>query len=49
MLPITAWCESMTPVAPKEPRFDAEVAHGEMTDDGMVRQPLFKRLAVVVS
>ena len=32
-----------------EPRFDAEVAYGEMTDDGMVRHPSFKRLTVVVS
>ena len=31
-----------------EPRFDAEVAYGEMTDDGMVRHPSFKRMTVVV-
>jgi hypothetical protein len=27
-----------------EPRFDAEIAHAEITDDGMVRHPSFKRL-----
>jgi bifunctional non-homologous end joining protein LigD len=27
-----------------EPRFDAEIAYAEITDDGMVRHPSFKRL-----
>jgi bifunctional non-homologous end joining protein LigD len=27
-----------------EPRFDAEIAYAEFTDDGMVRHPSFKRL-----
>jgi bifunctional non-homologous end joining protein LigD len=27
-----------------EPRFDAEIAYAELTDDGMVRHPSFKRL-----
>jgi hypothetical protein len=26
------------------PRFDAEVAYADITDDGMVRHPSFKRL-----
>jgi bifunctional non-homologous end joining protein LigD len=26
-----------------EPRFDAEIAYAEFTDDGMVRHPSFKR------
>jgi hypothetical protein len=28
-----------------EPRFDAEIAYAEITDDGMVRHPVFKLLA----
>lgn len=27
-----------------EPRFDAEITYGEITDDGMVRHPSFKAL-----
>jgi bifunctional non-homologous end joining protein LigD len=27
-----------------EPRLDAEIAYAEITDDGMVRHPSFKRL-----
>jgi bifunctional non-homologous end joining protein LigD len=27
-----------------EPRFDAEIAYADVTDDGMVRHPSFKRL-----
>jgi ATP-dependent DNA ligase len=27
-----------------EPRFDAEIAYAEITDDGMVRHPSFKAL-----
>jgi bifunctional non-homologous end joining protein LigD len=27
-----------------EPRFDAEVTYAEITDDGMVRHPVFKAL-----
>jgi ATP-dependent DNA ligase len=27
-----------------EPRFDAEIAYAEITDDGMARHPSFKRL-----
>jgi hypothetical protein len=27
-----------------EPRFDAEITYGEITDDGMVRHPSFKQL-----
>ncbi len=27
-----------------EPRFDAEINYAEITDDGMVRHPSFKRL-----
>jgi ATP-dependent DNA ligase len=27
-----------------EPRFDAEIAYSEITDDGIVRHPSFKRL-----
>jgi ATP-dependent DNA ligase len=27
-----------------EPRFDAEIAYAEITDDGMVRHPSFQRL-----
>jgi bifunctional non-homologous end joining protein LigD len=27
-----------------EPRFDAEITYAEITDDGMVRHPSFKRL-----
>ena len=27
-----------------KPRFDAEIAYAEITDDGMVRHPSFKRL-----
>jgi bifunctional non-homologous end joining protein LigD len=27
-----------------EPRFDAEITYAEITDDGMVRHPVFKAL-----
>jgi ATP-dependent DNA ligase len=27
-----------------EPKFEAEVAYGHITDDGLVRHPSFKRL-----
>jgi len=27
-----------------EPRFDAEITYADVTDDGMVRHPSFKRL-----
>jgi bifunctional non-homologous end joining protein LigD len=27
-----------------EPRIDAEITYGEITDDGVVRHPVFKRL-----
>jgi bifunctional non-homologous end joining protein LigD len=38
-----------TPVKKKdttwvEPRYDAEIAYADITDDGMVRHPSFKRL-----
>jgi bifunctional non-homologous end joining protein LigD len=38
------WTKRFPTVAADEPRFDAEIAYADVTDDGMVRHPSFKRL-----